>query len=93
MAATDMIRVRISPEDKERLTRMYAARGTTISHEVRAFLLSELEKNQDPLAVLDGIAASARRKVQASGLPEPSVDDIVAYVERIRDERQGDGLV
>lgn len=93
MAATDVIRVRIDPQEKELLTRLYAARGTTISHEVRTFLRAELEYSSDPLAALDGIAASARRKALASATPEPSVQDIVAYIDRIREERVREALV
>lgn len=93
MAATDVIRVRIDPKDKERLTQLYAERGTTISHEVRAFLRAELEYTSDPLAVLDGIASSARRKALASKMAEPSVQDIVAFIDRVREERVQEALV
>lgn len=93
MAATEVIRVRVRPEDKSRLTRLYAARGTTLSQAVRTFLLSELDAEADALEMLDRIADSAERKIEASGLSSPSVDDIVAYVEAVRDERTADALV
>ena len=86
MPATEMIRVRIEPEKKERLQSIYAARGTTLSQAVRDFLDSELAQN-DPLSVLDGIAESAARKVEASGAPELTIDDVVAFVDSVREER------
>ncbi len=93
MAATEVIRVRVKPEDKARLTRLYAMRGTTLSQAVRTFLLSELDAEANALETLDRIADSAERKIEASGLPDPSVDDIVAYVEAAREKRMADALV
>ena len=87
---TDSIRVRIEPEKKAALTRLYEARNTNISQEVRSFLDRELEATSDPLSRLDAIMESVDAKLEAYGAPEPTIQDIVAYVERVRVQRAKD---
>lgn len=84
---TDSIRIRIEPDKKAALADAYRKRSTSISREVRAFLDRELEGLADPLDRFDAIMASADAKLDAYGAPEPTVEDIVSYVEGIRAER------
>lgn len=87
MTANDVVRVRIDSEMKARLMECYAAQGRTISDAVRGFLEHELEVFGDPLAELDALAESAVVKAASSGFPDPTVDDLVSYVDSVRAER------
>lgn len=84
---TDTIRIRIEPEKKEALSTLYKKRGTNISQAVRRFFDSELEVMSDPLDRFDAIMSSANKKLDAYDAPEPTVEDIVSYVEDIRRKR------
>lgn len=92
MAASETLRIRVEPGFKEEVTRMYEQRGTTVSAAVRAFLASELASYTAALDTFDSIMASADAKVQASGLREPTIEEINEYVSRIRAERSDDSL-
>lgn len=93
MAANDIVRVRMDSEMKARLMECYAAQGRTISDAVRGFLEHELEVFGDPLAELDALAESAAVKTASSGLPDPTVEDLVSYVESVRAERASQMVV
>ena len=88
MAASEVIRVRIEPEVKESLSKMYAARGTTISQSVRSFLYGELEREATAPDRFDAIMAAADARLESSGEPDVSLEDIVAFVDGVRDERR-----
>lgn len=90
---TEMIRIRIEPEKKAALTRLYQSRGMHISQVVRDFLDDELEAMGNPLDRFDAIMESADKKLGAYNGPEPTIDDIVAYVERVRSARVCDSVV
>ena len=92
MTAAEVLRIRVEPEFKDKVVRMYQQRGTTVSHEVRAFLARELAANTSAVSVFDSIMASADEKVQASGYNEPTIDDINDYIARVRAERVDDAL-
>lgn len=89
-AMTDSIRIRIEPSKKIALTKMYQLQGKSISSAVRGFLDSELAMKGNPLDEFDAIINQVDEKLHAYGGPEPTVDDIVAYVERIREARAQD---
>ncbi len=93
MSTSEVVRIRVAPERKKRYMAMYEAQGITLSNAVRDFLDEELAHYEDPLMVLDEIAQSATQKTQASGLREPSVDELVAYVNNIRSERAAEMMV
>ena len=93
MSATDSIRIRVEPEFKDRVSRMYAQRGTTVSAAVRAFLTDELTSYSSAVDAFDAIMASADAKAESSGLSEPTIDDINEYIARIRSERSEQALV
>lgn len=84
---TDMIRIRIEPEKKEALNRLYKSKGTSLSRATREFYNRELEAVEDPLARFDSIMAEADAKREAYAGPEPTIKDIVAYIERVREAR------
>jgi hypothetical protein len=86
-AMTETIRIRIEPEKKEKLTRIYQSRGTSISQAVRNFFDAELATQVDPISRLDAIFGSVDAKLDNYGAPEPSVQDIVDYVEGVREAR------
>lgn len=92
MSASDTIRIRVEPEFKSSVARMYAQRGTTLSAAVRAFLADELAAYSSALDAFDAIMESADAKAESSGLPEPSIDDINDYIARVRTERAGQAL-
>lgn len=88
----ETIRIRIEPEKKEALNRLYKKRGTTISQATRKFFDDELKNTLDPLERFDAIMKSAEKKRAAYNAPEPTVDDIVKYVEKVREERVNDAF-
>lgn len=92
MTASDTLRIRVEPEFKKEITRMYEQRGTTVSAAVRAFLADELASYSSALDVFDSIMASADAKTEASGLREPTIDEIRDYIDRARAERSKDAL-
>ena len=85
---TDTIRVRIEPEKKTLLTKLYEEKGTNLSQAIRDFLDKETESQSDPLDRFNAIMASADKKREAYGAPEPTVQDIVDYVDKVRESRQ-----
>ena len=86
----DMIRVRIDSEKKSALNRIYDAKGTTLSEEVRKFLDDQLLAESDALDRFDALMDSVDEQLDAYGAPEPTVDDIVSYVDAIRSRRVQD---
>lgn len=87
MTASDTLRIRVEPEFKRDVSRMYEQRGTTVSQAVRTFLAGELSAYRSSLDAFDAIMASADAKVAASGMREPSIEEINDYIARVRSER------
>lgn len=54
--------------------------------------MADLYDEKSPADELASIFASADEKLAASGLPEPSIDQIVEYCERVRAERSAQML-
>jgi antitoxin component of RelBE/YafQ-DinJ toxin-antitoxin module len=88
MSATDTIRIRLEPQLKNELQEYCAKKGTTISQEIRDFLNSKLQKQATALERFDVIMASAEQKLESSGLPEPTIDELNAYISHVRSERR-----
>ena len=86
----DMIRIRIDGEKKAALNKVYDAKGTTLSEEVRKFLDEQLLAESDPLERFDALMDSVDEQLDAYGAPEPTVEDIVSYVEEVRAQRSQD---
>lgn len=86
----EVVRVRIDADKKASLTRMYSAKQTTISEAVRRFLDEELERDKALLDRFDAVMQSADEQAASYGAPEPTIDDIVSYVDRMREQRAHD---
>jgi len=87
MRATDTIRIRIEPSLKKKLQELCDERGTTLSQIIRDYLVKEAER---PLTVadrFDAIITGACAKKDATGLAEPSIDDVNSYIDSVRKER------
>lgn len=89
---TEVIRIRIEPTKKAALTELFRARGTNVSQAVRDYFDEELESSAHPLDRFDAIMASADKQLASYDAPEPSIQDIVAYVERVREARARDSV-
>ena len=92
MTASETIRIRVDPDFKEAVTRMYQRRGTTVSQAVRTFLAGELSASADATDAFDAIMASADAKAKASGLGEPTIGEINDYIARARANRAAQSL-
>lgn len=86
----DMIRVRIDGEKKAALNRIYDAKGTTVSEEVRKFLDEQLLAESDALERFDALMGDVDERLDAYAAPEPTIEDIVSYVDGIRAQRAQD---
>lgn len=87
MSATETIQLRIEPSIKQDYERRCRANGQTVSQAVRDLIVADLYADQTPLARLDAIFASAAERREAAGLPEPSVEEVVAFCDRVKQER------
>lgn len=87
MPATETIQLRIEPSIKQDYERRCKASGQTISQAVRELIVADLYAEQTPLSRLDAIFAAADERREAAGLPEPSVEEIVAFCEHVKKER------
>lgn len=87
MSATDTIRIRIEPQLKNSLQEYCARRGTTISQEIRDYLNKKLLDQASTLERFDALMLSAEKKLESSGLPAPTMDELNAYIKSIREQR------
>lgn len=90
MAASETIRVRIDPETKKALTKLYEAKGTTVSQAIRSFLAEELKETTSVVERFDALMASAHEKIDALDKPAPTLDEINTYIDKVRTERYED---
>jgi antitoxin component of RelBE/YafQ-DinJ toxin-antitoxin module len=95
MSASDTIRVRVTPEVKKAFATYCEKNGTTVSAEVRSFVESEADgaasseehrkmSSKAALQQLDDLWARCDEKLEAAGFPEPSEEEICAYIEKDR---------
>jgi antitoxin component of RelBE/YafQ-DinJ toxin-antitoxin module len=87
MGATDSIRIRIDPQLKNDLQDFCDRRGTSISQEIRSLLSEKLKKQASALERFDALIANSEQKLNAAGLPEPTIDEINLYVIQVREQR------
>lgn len=92
-ASSQVLRVVLPPSVKDEFAHKCAARSQGMSERVRQLIVRDLEEDASPAEQFQGILASARRKVAASGLPEPSIEEIDAFISQVRKERLEQGLV
>ncbi len=87
MPATEVIQVRVAPSVKNALEQRCRQQGTSVSKKLRSLVQQELSQEQTPLERADAIFAEADRRTQAAGLPEPGIEEIVAFCEQVKRER------
>ena len=92
MSATEIVQFRVEPSVRRDLESRCARRGVSVSQGLRDIVMVDLYGEKPPADELASIIASADEKLDASGLPEPSVDQIVEYCERVRAERSAQML-
>jgi antitoxin component of RelBE/YafQ-DinJ toxin-antitoxin module len=90
MPATETIRIRVEPQLKHALQRRCKRDNTTLSQTIRDLLKNEASRPTTALERFDAIMQGSRQKTEASGLREPTIEDINRYIAAIRIERQND---
>jgi len=89
----EVMRVVLSPSLKSQFQDRCAEQGQKMSERMRQLIVSDLSQEKTPADKLEGILASANRKKKASGLPEPTIEEIDAFIDSVRSERIRAGLV
>ena len=89
----EVIRFMIPSGTKERFQKKCALSGQKMSERMRYLVARDIADELTPTDKLSGILASARAKNEASGLAELTIDDIDAFIDEVRMERIGSGLV
>ena len=91
MKATEVIRFRVTPEEKAMLQQQCQEKGTTMSEEIRT-RLGFGAKPQSVEEKLDEIFAEIDENIRTCGLPIPSDEEIVAFVNSVREERIAEAM-
>jgi hypothetical protein len=89
MSATDIIRIRLEPELKAAFTKRCAQKGVSASQVLRGFVQQEATQAR-AVDRLDALLAKASQKNASSGLSSPTIDDINAYIAKVRKDRYAD---
>lgn len=89
----EVMRFMVPSATKERFQEKCMRSGQKMSERMRYLVMRDIEEAPTPADRLSGILASARAKNEASGLVEPTIDDIDAFIEQVRTERISTGLV
>ena len=89
----EVMRVVISPSLKTQFQDRCIEQGQNMSERMRQLIVSDLAREKTPADKLADILASANRKKMANGLPEPTIEEIDAFIESVRNERIRAGLV
>lgn len=92
-AASEVMRVVLPPVLKSQFQDKCAKQGQKMSERMRQLIVQDLSQERTAADELAGILASATEKNEASGLSEPTIKDIDAFIESVRDERILSGLV
>lgn len=91
MPATEVIRLRVTADEKERLRARCEANGTTMSDEVRSALglgPTRATTSERFRAILD----QARAAQESSGLPRLSEQEVIDFVDAARAERAAEAI-
>ena len=89
----EIIRFLIPSGAKERFQEKCARSGQKMSERMRYLVMRDIEDVPTAASRLSDILASARAKNEASGLAEPTIEDIDAFIDSVRSERISSGLV
>ena len=87
MPATEMIQIRVPLTLKRDLEDFCARKGVSLSEGARELLSAGLRKDLSVEKRLDKIFEEADERQLASGLPAPTVEEIVAYCDRMKEQR------
>jgi len=87
------MRVVLSPSLKAQFQDRCTRQGQNMSERMRQLIVSDLARDKTPADRLADILASANRKKIANELPEPTIEEIDAFIELVRNERIKAGLV
>lgn len=92
-ATSEVMRVVLSSDLKARFQEKCSANGQKMSERMRQLIVQDLAEEETPADKLSRILQSATMKNRASSLPEPTIDDIDAFIDSVRTERIDSGLV
>lgn len=92
-ATSEVMRVVLPTSLKTRFQDKCSEHGQKMSERMRQLIVQDLAQEESPAEKLDRILASAEAKNKASNLPEPTIEDIDAFIASVRSERIKDGLV
>ena len=85
MPATEVIRIRVTPEEKELLRERSASNGRSMSEEVRAGL--GLGEGQTPVQRYREVMGRIRQAQSMVAYRPMSEDEVLAYVDQVRAQR------
>ena len=86
MTATEVIRLRVTPEEKGQLRERCSRNGTTMSEEIRS-ALGFAPGSSSPAERYGAVLARARANQESSGLPRLTEDEVMEYVASERARR------
>lgn len=89
----EVMRVVLPPTLKSQFQDKCAQQGQKMSERMRQLIVQDLSIEKTAADKLADILASAEQKNKASGLPEPTIEEVDAFIESVRDERISSGLV
>jgi len=89
----EVMRVVLSPALKSQFQDKCTRNGQKMSERMRQLIVQDLAQEKTPADKLTEILASADRKKKASGLVEPTINEIDAFIAAVRDDRIKTGLV
>ncbi len=90
---SEVMRVVLPSSLKSQFQHKCAEQGQKMSERLRQLIVQDLAQEQTAADRLSSILESAAKKNEASGLPEPTIEDIDAFIDSVRDERVSAGLV
>ena len=93
VANDEIMRFMIPSKTKEQFQEKCARSGQKMSERLRYLVARDIADEPTSADRLSGILASARAKNEASGLAEPTIDEIDAFIDLVRTERIESGLV
>ena len=93
VANDEVMRFMLPASVKDRFQEKCSRTGQKMSERMRYLVARDLEDGSAPASRLSGILASVRIKGEASGLSQPTIDDIDAFIDSVRAERIESGLV
>lgn len=91
MAATEVLRFRVTPDEKNYLRERSEELGLTMSDLIR-MELGLSEHTRTPVEELNHILLLAQESQKMSGLTPLTEDEVIAFVDAVRAERQDEAV-